>query len=542
MIKSIIKSRFFFPMLILAAAVAVFSVNVLRYYKFPEIDNIEPAVAYPGENITITGTNFGNSRDGAEVRIAGERPLSNYYEMWTDTEIVVKVPADVGSGMVTVKTRRGKSNGVLFSNREHIPVILTGPQKPGYPYMEKVEPENGSVGSLVTISGLNFGHERGDAAVFFTAAGVGENEMIKCSEIDYDYESWDEQEVKVYIPDGAASGNIRIQTDRGMSNALYYEITGNTGTKKFSDKMGFQVEYGIDISGVESSDQNGLDLWVPAVKQGLEQRSVEIVTEPQPLWKDYFGLMRYHFNDLASGETYKVSVKTWLERYEVETLITSSRVRNWYNEERKLFKEYTAAESLIPSDSDVITSAVRRAAGNERNPYRRASLIYNYILKNLEFKTKPASSSVLQNIENGEGDSYTCSIMFTAMCRAAGIPARPLAGVLVYDNKQAANHFWAEFYIKEFGWVPVDPALGDGARFGNFPIDEEIDPMEYYFGSIDSHHICLTRGVVPVKKIDPAGSVSGRISRYSLQTIYEESIGIIGYSSYWRAVRIVDWW
>ena len=529
-------------MLVLAAVIAAFSINTLKYYKFPVIKDIDPSVAYPGELISIKGENFGNTRDGAEVRIAGERPLSGAYEIWSDSEIVVKIPADVGSGMVTVKTRRGLSNGVLFSNREHIPVILTGPQKPGYPYMEQVEPESGSVGTLITISGLNFGHERGDAAVFFTAAGIGESEMIKCSDIDYDYESWDEQQVKVYIPDGASSGNIRIKTDRGMSNALYYEITGNTGTKKFGDKMGFQVEYGIDISGVNSTGTNGLDLWVPAVRPGLEQRSIEIVTEPQPLWNDYFGLMRYHFDNLLNGENYKVSVKTWLERYEVQTLITASRVRNWYNEDRKLYREYTADEPVIPVEQEIIAEAAASAVKREKNPYNKADAVYKYILKNLEYRTKPASSDVIRNIESNEGDSYTYSIMFTAMCRAAGIPARPVAGVLVYNNKQAANHYWAEFFLEEFGWVPVDPALGDGARFGNFPIDEEIDPVEYYFGNLDNHHIALTRGVVPVKKIDPEGSVSARNSRYSLQTVYEESIGISGYSSYWRAVRIVDWW
>ncbi len=551
MIKNIIKGRIIIPLLILAAVCTFFVLNAVGYYRFPVINDIQPAVAYPGEFITINGSFFGDTRKGAEVRIAGERPLSDSYQQWSNTRIVVKVPPEVSSGMVTVKTRRGKSNGILFTNREHIPIILTGPQKPGYPYMETVEPNSGAVGSFIIISGLNFGHERSNAEIYFTAAAANEevsdsedslSGSIKCSEIDYDYESWDEQQIKVYVPDGAASGNIRIKTDRGLSNALYFEVTGTAGTKSFGDKMGFQVEYGIDISSADGAGGNGLDLWVPAVRAGLYQRKVETVTEPLPLWEDYYGLMRYHFDNLGNSENYGVSINSWLERYEIETRLTASRVKTVYNEERRLYTVYTSSENLIPSDSQSVVDAVASAVKRERNPYLKANAIYLYLLKNLEYISKPSNSSILRNLEDGQGDSYTYSILFTAMCRASGIPARPAAGVLVYNNKQSTNHYWAEFYIEGFGWIPVDASLGDGARFGNFPIDEEIDPVEYYFGSLDNHHICLTRGVVPVRQIYPEGSISGRKGLYSLQTIYEESFGLSSYSSYWRAVRIIDWW
>jgi transglutaminase-like putative cysteine protease len=539
MIKNIFKSRLFIPLIMLVAVGGFFGVNAFNYYKFPVISRIEPSVAYPGELISIEGENFGSSKKGAEVRIAGARPLSDSYQNWSDSLIIVRVPSEVGSGMVTVETRKGLSNGVLFTNRDHIPLIISGPQKPGYPYLETIEPESGSIGATLTVSGLNYGHERGTSAVYFTAAGVSDDTsagddslsgMIKCSEMDYDYESWDEQQIQVFIPDGASSGNIRILTDKGLSNALYFEVTGSAGTKTFSDKMGFQVEYGIDISGADGELPNGLDLWVPAIRAGLEQRNVETVTEPMPLWQDYLGIMRYHFDNLSRAETYSVSIKSWLERYNIETRIVSSRVKTWYNEDRRLYKLYTEPEPLIPSDSQIIIDAAASAVHREKNPYLKASAIYNYLLKNLEYNSNN-TSTVVKSLEAGTGDSYAYSILFTAMCRASGIPTRPAAGVLVYNNKQAVNHYWAEFYLEAFGWIPVDPALGDGARFGNFPMNEELDMADYYFGSIDNHHINLTKGIIATRK-----------GNYSLQTIYEESNGVKSYSSYWRAVRIIDWW
>ena len=111
MIKKLFRSRLFIPLLLLLAVGGFFVYNASGYYRFPEILNIEPSVAYPGELIAIQGAHFGDSRKGAEVRIAGSRPLSGSYQSWNDNLIIVEVPAEVGSGMVTVETRRGISNG-----------------------------------------------------------------------------------------------------------------------------------------------------------------------------------------------------------------------------------------------------------------------------------------------------------------------------------------------------------------------------------------------------------------------------------------------
>jgi hypothetical protein len=254
------------------------------------------------------------------------------------------------------------------------------------------------------------------------------------------------------------------------------------------------------------------------------------------------GVMRYRFTGLGPAETYSISIKSWLERYAVETSVNPSKVRSWYDENRTLFKVYTGATNLMPADDPAIKERAAAAVGRERNPYLKALSVYNYLLKILDYSENPPGTGIIENMLEGAGNSRTYSMLFCTLSRAAGVPARPIAGVLVYNNKQATNHYWAEFYINGFGWIPVDPVLGDGVRFGNFPIDQEIDPGNYYFGSIDNHHITLTRGVVPIKQISPQGTISVRNDLYSLQSIYEESAGIKNYSSYWNAVKIIDWW
>ncbi len=49
-------------------------------------------------------------------------------------------------------------------------------------------------------------------------------------------------------------------------------------------------------------------------------------------------------------------------------------------------------------------------------------------------------------------------------------------------------HFWAEFYIPRFGWIPIDANYGD-EKWG-------IQPKEFYFGNMDNVHIAFSKGKV----------------------------------------------
>lgn len=64
-------------------------------------------------------------------------------------------------------------------------------------------------------------------------------------------------------------------------------------------------------------------------------------------------------------------------------------------------------------------------------------------------------------LAGGEGVCHHQCAVFTALCRAAGVPARVAHGVVLEsegkftDNR--GSHGWASVYIHGLGWVPVDP-------------------------------------------------------------------------------------
>jgi hypothetical protein len=163
--------------------------------------------------------------------------------------------------------------------------------------------------------------------------------------------------------------------------------------------------------------------------------------------------------------------------------------------------------------------------------------------------TLPAGTNVLTALEEKQSDPYTTALLFTAMARAAGIPCIPLAGVLIDRNGNAFRHYWAEFWINGFGWLPVDPVMGSGAV-----IIEEIpnprvqtqeenltgqDLANFYFGNTDNKRIAFSRGELVLSQMENYGRLVSHTQSYSLQNIWEEaSGGLESYSSFWGDITI----
>lgn len=544
------RHQAFFPTLFFLLLVATLTVSLLVSDRPPFITRIAPEIGVPGSVLVIEGRNFGDSRNAGAVTIGNVRPISSSYLEWTDTRISLQIPDEVASGLVRVVTELGASNGALFTNRNLIPVVVTDPEEPGHPVIETVTPEKARVGELVTISGLNFGPSRGDGAVEFTAIPSSDQvddveSSIRASEIDYDYESWSEQSVRVRVPDGASSGTVRIVTDRGESNSRFFEVVRVGGAKSLQDRQGYQLACSIEVDRVKGAPDGTLDLWVPEPILTPAQREVEAIRSPSPLWSDYLGLSRFILTDFEPEAAQRIELMYWVERYALETRIDATRVIETYDTRRKLYREYTAADRFVPSDDESIIQAARSAAGGETNPYLQARSVYLFVLTQMTYDGKSPGKSILDAFIAARGDSRDYSVLYCAMLRSLGIPARPVAGVLVYDTRRTRTHHWAEFYLEGYGWIPVDAVLGDAVTFGDA---RRLDaPEVYYFGNIDERHIVYTRGIIDVAPAQNKreASQARRLvpSVPSFQTFHEQvSEAIESYRSEWSPVEVLDFW
>ena len=203
---------------------------------------------------------------------------------------------------------------------------------------------------------------------------------------------------------------------------------------------------------------------------------------------------------------------------------------------RIFFKNATAADSLIQCTNEDVITLAKEIIGKETNPYIQAKLIYDYLLRNytLRDSLRKSDASPLDLLKSKKGDAYDLAIFYTTLLRAAGIPAEPVAGILVDSEMKNQAHWWTEFYVEGFAWIPVDVALGMELPYKAFrPVENSA---EFYFGNIDSQHIAFSKGWNEIKQtISQNSKIVYRPKTYALQSIWEESSeGDVNYSSLWN--------
>jgi len=520
----------------------------------PVITSIDPKIGRMGEVITLKGSNFGEARNESYVTIAGISPTNSSYYLWQDDEIIVRVPELGGSGLVYVHVRGKKSNSVLFSNSASVPRSVDGEELGLEPRITSVNPQTGVPGSIITITGNNFGISRENsmqaaAGVFFSwdfESGtnnpfiIREPEYIEVSEAEFGYESWSVREIRVRLPDGAVSGNLEIKTPHGSSRPVFIDVSGKPGSKIHKDKRSYTVTYSVDIRVQDATRPNTLYLWIPKPILSPSQRNVNLISRNmEPFTENHRGVSLYKLENLSSGSNHSINITFRVDVYAVETVIRHQSIRQ---ERTPLSSAYTQSTALIPSDSQLIRTTVNSIVGREQNPYVKAKALYDWIISNIHITdTALSDTNIITALDRKRADSYTAALLFTTMARAAGIPCLPIAGVLIDRNGQTNRHYWAEFWIDSFGWVPVDPAMGSGSikLMFNDDLFTGRDLANYYFGNIDNQRIAFSRGEIVLSQMESRGRTVSHKQSYSLQNIWEEAAGgLDSYSSLWRDITI----
>lgn len=121
-----------------------------------------------------------------------------------------------------------------------------------------------------------------------------------------------------------------------------------------------------------------------------------------------------------------------------------------------------APEALVQSDDPRIQAQARRIAGRERRAGAIAGLLTHWVYDNLEKKITISVPSAAQVLEDRRGDCNEHTVLYVALARALGLPARTAAGV-VYLRGHFYYHAWPEVWLGQ--WVAVDPT------FNQYPAD-----------------------------------------------------------------------
>ena len=139
---------------------------------------------------------------------------------------------------------------------------------------------------------------------------------------------------------------------------------------------------------------------------------------------------------------------------------------------------YLSPSKLIESDAPEIVAVAKQILAGKTTDLEKARTAFQYPAGLIRFRPQEPAGA-LKALQTRSGDCTEFAALFCALCRAGGVPAR-MTGVFNMDSKaeitsSEPNHNAAEAFIAGWGWVPVDPNLGEGkfdrtigfARTGN---------------------------------------------------------------------------
>jgi hypothetical protein len=158
--------------------------------------------------------------------------------------------------------------------------------------------------------------------------------------------------------------------------------------------------------------------------------------------------------------TYSVQAKVSAIRY----LIIPEKTGTLKDIPREIRKQYLVDGSRYRTSSPYIKETVERVVGDEKNPYWIARRIFDFIIGELHYEMIGGWDVPEVVLKRGSGSCSEYTFSFVSMCRAAGLPARYQGSVVVRGDDASideAFHRWAQVYLPNYGWVPVDANRGD---------------------------------------------------------------------------------
>jgi transglutaminase-like putative cysteine protease len=299
----------------------------------------------------------------------------------------------------------------------------------------------------------------------------------------------------------------------------------------------FQIQSSLSIARNKFPATGKLRVWVPfPILTGPQTDIRTIAIQPSecvqfPPKKDAdLGLVYLEIpldrlkNDLAISAQYS------LTHYEQRFVVDPPGV-GAYDKNSNVYRAYTESRGNI-----MITDAIRKKAKEiiegARNPYLAAQKIYNDVVNGIKYSHMPHISLGARGIpesiyvhHHGFGDCGAQSAYFSALCRAVGIPARTTGGWQLIPGVEGP-HFWAEFYLPNYGWLPVDTSLAQIAQYlPELTAEQRNRFQNYFFGNMDPFRLVIQKDVdiplTPTPAITPLVSMALQVPEAQCDTMNE---------------------
>lgn len=276
------------------------------------------------------------------------------------------------------------------------------------------------------------------------------------------------------------------------------QTPGSASTPATPKSRSLEVAYESTIADIPAGSKL-LKVWLPMPRneagiQEVMSATLEPVANGTIAEKtDKGGDNKYWYvevKDPPASVTLKATIR--VKRNEVlNNRFAGAGTKKLSAEEREKMKDALSADAMVPTAGEIEKIAEKVVSANEANTVTTARKIYDHVLGTMEYKkagTGWGRGDTMWACENKFGNCTDFHSVFMSIGRVRGIPVRFSMGLPVPTKRGAGDiggyHCWAEFYVPELGWVPVDISEAD----------KDPKMADYYFGALTEDRVAFTRG------------------------------------------------
>jgi len=268
---------------------------------------------------------------------------------------------------------------------------------------------------------------------------------------------------------GSLSSNLRVIHGPAYSSPQTYQVTRTLTIRN-------------ETAGIDR-----IKVWMPMVVEWNSQRNIvieETTPSPSSMLKDpqySSGVLFWEFlNKPSIGSSVTITEQFTYTSYAISYEVDPVKIAV-YDKDDPEYILFTRSGKYIEANIPKIIETATDIVRNETNPYAAAYSIYEWVINHMTYQLVGGLKGAEFAFENGYGECGDYSALFVALCRAAGIPARPVAGRWA-TSEESDWHVWAEFYLPGYGWIPVDPTIAD-----------ETQNLKENFGHLDNKRLIFNK-------------------------------------------------
>lgn len=203
----------------------------------------------------------------------------------------------------------------------------------------------------------------------------------------------------------------------------------------------------------------------------------------------------FRFDALNKGERHLFGWKALIEVRGIKYRFTPKDVENIPDLLPEFQSRYLVDDDELAMDTRIVRRAAREAIGSETNLLRKMFNIRNYVYDQLSYGIKPHIDAPDVVLERGVGSCGEYVGVLLALSRLNGIACRTIGRYKCppYAEQQGLplqpdfNHVWLEFYVPDFGWLPMESNPDDVVEQGPYP--------SRFFMGLAWYHVEIGKGI-----------------------------------------------